>query len=116
MERLAQEGRPVLGDLKQRMREMDYPFFPVLRELSLQESLVAELRAGGRVIGTLWLNALEHGNFRPRHFEIFQILADQVAAAVANILPRRCQAFSKRTAFDVSTPCASPMASCSFGQ
>ncbi|NVO32266.1 sigma 54-interacting transcriptional regulator [Hymenobacter lapidiphilus] len=83
---LAQDGGPLIEDYTRRYDEFDYPFFPILRELGFKEGIVTELRSGGKVLGTLWLNALAHGTFSPAQFGVFQNLADQVASAVANIL------------------------------
>jgi formate hydrogenlyase transcriptional activator len=86
MQRIEAAQGPVIEDYEQRIKEFDYPFFQVLEEVGYKEGIVTNLKAGGRIFGTFWLNSLEQGSFDPKQFETFQTLADQVAVAVSNIL------------------------------
>ncbi|WP_052732744.1 sigma-54-dependent Fis family transcriptional regulator [Hymenobacter terrenus] len=86
MELLARTGAPLIENYERRFTEFGYSLCSTLHEVGYREGIVTELRLGGSVLGTFWLNALAPGAFRLAQFEVFQALADQVAGAVANIL------------------------------
>ncbi|GAB3220949.1 sigma 54-interacting transcriptional regulator [Spirosoma arcticum] len=86
MELIDEAHGPIIDDYEKSYQQFDYVFFPVLKKLGYKEGIIAELKSGGKVIGTFWLNSLEKGLFNEKQFPLFQAVADQVAVAVANIL------------------------------
>ncbi len=87
VEKLIEEGQsPVIEDYTLRLKEFNYPFFTVLKEVGYKEGLVTVLKANGKTFGTFWLNSLEKDHFKKEQFSLFQAVAEQVSIAVANIL------------------------------
>jgi formate hydrogenlyase transcriptional activator len=60
--------------------------FLVPENIYFPESLVTTMKSGGSIIGLFFLHSSYPGMFHSGQFEIFQALADQVSAAVSNIL------------------------------
>jgi formate hydrogenlyase transcriptional activator len=64
----------------------DYPILRVMQRLDVRGCLIAPLRIGGELIGSLYLFHSK-GNFLAKEkYAFFQSIADQLAVAVANIL------------------------------
>ncbi len=63
-----------------------YPGFPIMIRMGIRQSMITPLRYGGRVIGTFHVFSTRAGFFGPQHFGFYEMVANQIAVAVANIL------------------------------
>jgi GAF domain-containing protein len=86
MQKLEVQGGPLIENWEELFQKQEYPFFSVMRQVGYKETMVTNLKSGGKLLGTLWINSLEHHFFQPTQFPLFQAIADQIAIAVANIL------------------------------
>jgi GAF domain-containing protein len=57
-----------------------------IKRQGIKEGLAALLQTGGEVLGVFFINSLQKDFFQPRQFSFFQVIAELVAVAVANIL------------------------------
>jgi formate hydrogenlyase transcriptional activator len=88
MSELEQKGLPLIENWENTFKLWEHPFFPIVKEAGYKESIVALLKAGGRIYGTLWLNSPQKNNFNTSQFPLFEAVAEQVSIAVANIIAK----------------------------
>jgi|GEM_PF-45977 len=82
---LALEGPQILYLEDLMKMDQNHPGFQMMRDLGLTESLGCPLGFGGKKFGFLWFH-YESGTLPQEKLQLFGQVADQIAAAVANIL------------------------------
>jgi len=63
-----------------------YPGFPIMVRMGIRQSMITTLQYGGRSIGTFHVFSTRADFFGPQHFAFYEMVANQIAVAVANIL------------------------------
>lgn len=64
----------------------DAPGTLLMQKVGIKDSMLANLRSGGKIIGSFHVHSEKENVFQPAQLPLFQAVADQIAVAIANIL------------------------------
>ncbi len=87
VEYLMQQPGPGIYDLEALEQQgYGHPHFPIMFAAGIKACLAAGMKAGGESVGLFCLCAADTTDFSPAQLPLFAAIAEQVAAAVSNIL------------------------------
>jgi transcriptional regulator with GAF, ATPase, and Fis domain len=81
-----EKGPLIIGDVVEESILYPHPQWQVLIEHGVSQIIAGPLQSGGRKMGMLCFNSFTPDRFKTQRIPLFQVIADQLSIAVANIL------------------------------